>query len=92
MQFEGVSALRAEAPAGDGRIGIALNINQLAVLVINELAAPNSAIWADGFCYFSPYMAGLHCACLVAVGDFPRCSQIASSKLFYDWPALEKVL
>src|SRR5579871_270905 len=52
MQFEGVGALRAKMPARDRRLRIALDRNQLSVLVIGQLPAPDAAIRTNGTRHF----------------------------------------
>ena len=37
VQFEGVGALGTEASAGDGRLGVAFDRDQLALLVIRQV-------------------------------------------------------
>ena len=47
VQFMGVGSLGTEVAAGNGRLGIAFDGNQLAFFVIYKLAAANSAIWTN---------------------------------------------
>ena len=48
VQFESVSALGAETPAGNGRLGITFYGDQLSILVIDKLPATNSTIGTNG--------------------------------------------
>src|SRR5438876_9280121 len=48
VQFESVSALGAETPAGNGRLGITFYGDQLYILVIDKLLATNSTIGTNG--------------------------------------------
>src|SRR5438045_6099484 len=41
-------ALRTKIPLADRTLWVALDRNQFAVLVINELSATDAAVWADG--------------------------------------------
>ena len=47
VQFESVSALGAETPAGNGRLGITFYGDQLSILVIDHLPAADPAIRTD---------------------------------------------
>ena len=48
MQFVGVGTFRAEMASRYGRLWIALDRNQLSILVINQLPATNGAVGANG--------------------------------------------
>jgi hypothetical protein len=48
MQFEGVGALGTEASAGDGRLRVTFDRDQLALLVKDELSTSDAAVGTNG--------------------------------------------
>src|SRR5581483_6888617 len=53
MEFVCIGTLGTQVPAGDWRLRIAFNRDQLPVLVIDQLAAPHAAVRAYGTRYLS---------------------------------------
>src|SRR4030095_8453233 len=59
-QLIGCGAFRAEIPLADRTFGIALDRNQLPILVINKLPAADAAIGTNGACGFCVVDASMH--------------------------------
>ena len=57
-QFEAIRTFGAEAPARNGRLGIAFDGNQLSAFVIHELPAANRTVWTYRARNFSAVMLG----------------------------------
>src|SRR5689334_3129811 len=90
MQLFGVRAFRAEMSARDRRIGIAFNLHDLAIFVINDLATAHAAIWADRARNFTVEDARQQLARLVTPCSLARGAEIPILNLFEDWPAREQ--
>src|SRR6185437_1204988 len=85
-QFIAVCSFGAKPSAGNGRLRIAFNRNQLVVLVKNQLAAAYAAIWANRARHLCSLGPRTKIAGLLRHG-FNACSISACLDLFNDWPA-----
>ena len=91
MQFVGVGALRTEAAAGNRRLGIAFDGNQLAILVKDELAATHAAVRTNRSSYFGSVSFRTQVA--RSLRHRLRTGTVGTStKLLEQWPFREKFL
>src|SRR5437868_5298069 len=89
VQFEGVRSLRAKMAAGDRRLRVALNTNQLALFVVDELSASYTAVRTDGPGNFCTLGLGAQLASALRHG-FRAGAIHAGADLFDQRPAGEK--
>src|SRR5579862_3947587 len=90
VQFKSICALGTEVPAGNGRLRIAFDGDELARFVKNELSAAHSAVGADRARYFRS--AGFRLQLSSALGHrLDACSVASRQDLLNERPAEEEV-
>ena len=91
MEFLGVRTLGAEASARDWGIGIALDLDDVVSLGVDDLPATDAAVRTDGFCHLGADEAGAQILGFVAVGGLAGSEEVAFFELLNDGPTIEKI-